>query len=390
MMVQTTTWRANAGWASAIPEPDGRVSLVVVLADDVVALPGGADPLGDITDLWQGQPIVGCSTAGQFVGPNLLEPGVTVTVLRFDDTDVRAVHVDVAAAGSARRSGRQLAHALAAPELQSIMVLADGLAVNGSALADGVADVLPDVDLWGALAADGERFSQTWTLVDGRPRGGHVSGIGFYGDAIEVGHGHGDGWHGIGPERWITRSFGNVVERIDDQPPLPLYEEYLGELAAGLPATASYLPMTIRDLDDRRSVRSVIHVDDHGGTITMAGDVAQGATAQFAHATVEALVHSAELAGKEASLGERPGPGPDVGHREVAFAFSGSGRRMALGERVDEELEAVASALGPHVPLVGCWTYGEIATDDGRHDVHNQSMTITTLRERTHGTATHR
>lgn len=53
-----------------------------------------------------------------------------------------------------------------------------------------------------------------------------------------------------------------------------------------------------------------------------------------------------------------------------------------LGKRTDEELDALQSALPFGATQVGFYSYGELSPDDeGVCDLHNQTMTITTLSE---------
>jgi hypothetical protein len=72
----------------------------------------------------------------------------------------------------------------------------------------------------------------------------YVSAIGFYGDRIKIGHGSKGGWDVFGIEREVTRSEENVLFEIDGRSALSLYKDYLGELAAGLPANALLFPLT--------------------------------------------------------------------------------------------------------------------------------------------------
>jgi len=91
--------------------------------------------------------------------------------------------------------------------------------------------------------------------------------------------------------------------------------------------------------------------------------------------TAERLVDAAEAAAASARL---PGDGPGI-----AIAVSCVGRRLYLGQRVEDELEAVCAGLGPHTPLMGFYSYGELSpVVAGGCDLHNQTMTITVLRER--------
>jgi hypothetical protein len=54
-----------------------------------------------------------------------------------------------------------------------------------------------------------------------------------------------------------------------------------------------------------------------------------------------------------------------------------------LGERTEEELETAVEALPPGTVQLGFYSYGEISPwASGSCDLHNQTMTITTLGER--------
>ena len=59
------------------------------------------------------------------------------------------------------------------------------------------------------------------------------------------------------------------------------------------------------------------------------------------------------------------------------------GRKLLLGQRVGDEAEAVAAALGPLAVTAGFYSYGEIAPREftRRCELHNQTMTVTTIGE---------
>ena len=69
---------------------------------------------------------------------------------------------------------------------------------------------------------------------------------------------------------------------------------------------------------------------------------------------------------------------------ELAILISCVGRKLVLKQRVEEEVEAVRDVLGPGAALAGFYSYGEISpfTPAAKCELHNQTMTITTLSER--------
>jgi hypothetical protein len=65
----------------------------------------------------------------------------------------------------------------------------------------------------------------------------------------------------------------------------------------------------------------------------------------------------------------------------VSVAISCVGRRLVLGERAHEELQATLNAMPANTQQVGFYSYGEISPSGGYCDLHNQTMTITTFGE---------
>ena len=98
---------------------------------------------------------------------------------------------------------------------------------------------------------------------------------------------------------------------------------------------------------------------------------------QLMHASVDALVDAAESAATAAKSGVTP-----LGDT-LAVLVSCIGRKLVLGARVDEEVEAVGQVMGSGTTLTGFYSNGEISPHHGSFDckLHNQTMTITLLSE---------
>jgi hypothetical protein len=60
------------------------------------------------------------------------------------------------------------------------------------------------------------------------------------------------------------------------------------------------------------------------------------------------------------------------------------GRKLVMGGRVEEEVEAVGEVLSQGSVLAGFYSYGEISpfSGEGVCKLHNQTMTITHVMER--------
>jgi hypothetical protein len=68
---------------------------------------------------------------------------------------------------------------------------------------------------------------------------------------------------------------------------------------------------------------------------------------------------------------------------DFALLISCVGRKLILGPRTEEEVEAVADAFPKDTTIAGFYSYGEISpfNSSGTCQLHNQTMTITSFYE---------
>jgi hypothetical protein len=327
---------------------------------------------------WPGAVLFGCSTAGEIAGPRLHLETLVATALKFRDTKVRLAQVDIGNMAESHDCGRRLAALLPVEGLRHILLLSDGLRVNGTALVRGLQSVLPKtVAVTGGLSGDGTRFGRTLVCADAPPVEGRIAALGLYGERIEVRHGCLGGWEEFGPHRMITRAKGNILYELDGQSALSLYRKYLGDYADDLPASGLLFPLqTKADERARGLTRTLLAVNDEEQSMTFAGDLPEGGYARLMKTSIEHLLDGAAGAARMC----RPHPSAPPA---IAILISCVGRRLLLGQRVEEEIDAVQRVLGHEPTLAGFYSYGEVAPlpGDAACELHNQTMTITTLRE---------
>ena len=379
MRARSISFTKEKGWSEPLPTDfDGPSTVAFVFGapecrdDDALA---GA--LREIHDALPRSIVAGCSTAGEIHGTRIHDRSLSIAIARFEHARFAfaSAPVDV---GSSREAGERIANELRAPDLRGVYVLSDGLHINGSELVRGLNAALPgDVVTTGGLAGDGARFARTWVLERGATMESRVTAVGIYGARVRLGHGSRGGWDIFGPGRRVTRSSGNVLYELDGKPALELYKRYLGDQAAGLPSTALLFPLALRTskTDEKMLVRTILSVDESTSSMTFAGDIPQGAHVQLMHANFDRLVDGASAAAIATSRSS-----DDVD--SLTMAVSCVGRRLVLGERAEEEVEAVASSFPRRTRLVGFYSYGEISPyATGHCDLHNQTMTLTHLWE---------
>jgi len=218
MQVEQSRWTPGEGWSGAAELGAGAQLVLAFGARDLLTDPAR------FTDLRARYPeatIASGSTAGEIAGTAVTDDDLVVTAVRFDRTHVRACAVTLEDSGASGDVGRELARRLAAPDLRHVFVLSEGLHVNGTALARGLYEGVPDgVTVTGGMAGDGARMERTVVGLDAPPVAGRVVAIGFYGDALRVGYGSLGGWDPFGPDRLVTRAHENVLYELDGRPAL--------------------------------------------------------------------------------------------------------------------------------------------------------------------------
>lgn len=378
MEVRTLSFNRDRGWSDEFPAWDSEQTLVLVFG--AACYLDDADALVELGSRYPKSVVLGCSTSGEIHGVQLEDESLSVAVARFSSTRLRLATSTITASSS-RSAGCLIGGELSGPDLAGVLVLSSGLDVNGSELAAGINERLGGaVPVTGGLAGDGDRFERTWVLIDGKPSENGVAAIGFYGSAVAFNHGSKGGWDIFGPERRVTRSRGNVLYELDGRPALALYKKYLGELADGLPATGLLFPLEVSDPNgETKLVRTILAVDEEQQSMTFAGDIPVGHRAQLMRANFERVIGGAEAAARSVAAGAHEGD-------TLCVAVSCVGRRLVLGGRTEEELEAVLDVLPPGTHQIGFYSYGELSPyTSGSCDLHNQTMTLTTIAERAAG-----
>jgi hypothetical protein len=376
MKLQQSHWTADHGWQAERGADADRAQLVLVFGDRyALAQPAVVD---ELRAMHPAAELIGCSTSGEIRGTRVYDASVVATALQLERTRVRTARVCLADAGNGHEAGRRLAHALLGPDLVHVLVFSDGLRVNGSALVRGLEEALPTgVTISGGLAGDAARFETTLVCVDGAAREGGIAAVGCYGAGLRVGCASLGGWDTFGPDRLVTHAEGNVLHELDGRPALALYKTYLGSYAADLPSSGLLFPLSVRTGTGDGVVRTILGIDEAAGSITFAGDIPEGSYARLMKANFDRLIDGASRAATASRIGIDEAPA------ELAILISCVGRKLVLGQRTEEEIECVREVLGDDTVLTGFYSYGEISpfTPSARCELHNQTMTVTTLAE---------
>ena len=320
--------------------------------------------------------IVGCSTAGEIVGATVHEKTAVIHALHFEHPDFQYASTYIKNSEDSYTAGIRLAKAFEQTNLHTLLLLSPGLDVNGSAIINGLQSTLDKtVTIVGGLAGDNGAFDKTYTMLGETTDSRQLVAIGFYGDHIHCAHGSFGGWQAFGPPRRVTRAINNQLFSLDHEAALDVYKRYLGEYAKDLPSSGLLFPFAILSSDHQQTglIRTILGMNTTEGSLTLAGDITENSFVRLMHASTDALIDGAQAAAQATKKML------NTTHSEGwALLVSCVGRRMVMGARVDEEVEAVAETFGKHSQQAGFYSYGEISpfVTNEHCKLHNQTMTI--------------
>lgn len=143
-----------------------------------------------------------------------------------------------------------------------------------------------------------------------------------------------------------------------------------------MPGSALLFPLAIKNnANEEPLVRTILSIDEQASSMTFAGNMPLGSSVRFMKANFDKLIQSAGIAASNAVE-------PDNYEPNFALLISCVGRKLVLGNRADEEVEAAADLLG-NANIAGFYSYGEISPHQKGtcSNLHNQTITITTFSE---------
>ncbi len=371
-------------------DPDARragrsATRAALAADDakllVVFCSGAYDLdelLAGITACAPGVPLIGCSTAGEIATGGPGDHGVVVLALGGSGFSV-ATSAACDASSSLRDAGATVAQAtrsVAHREHRVLMLLSDGLAGDQQEIVRGAYGVVgAEVPLVGGCAGDDLQMAKTFQLHDGRVLTDAVVGAAIGSDG-PLGIGVRHGWRRVGEPMVATRSAGNRVHELDDQPALDVYLDRLDAPPRARTDPAAFTrfalthPLGLSRRRGEEHVRFVGEADFSERSLGLIAELPQGGLAWFMEGDDASVLAATDAACADAL--EQLGGGAPLG----MIAFDCIARRGVLGDGgIATEVARIAANAGG-APVAGFYTYGEIARTRGVWGFHNQTLVV--------------
>ncbi len=354
-----------------------------------------ANLLKAVSNYLSGIPVIGSSGAAVISNQGIATHGLVVMLVHFSE----GAHFNTACTKDLQtKSGLQAGEELADQLLYGFknmrrvlsIIFSDALIQESSSLLYGLQEKFgKSFPFIGASASDNFSFSKTHLYYNREIfRDGCVGML--LGGKLNFGLGVRHGWKPIGKPHTVTAASGNVVTHIDNEPAVNLYEKYLGynftRLKKELKHISILYPMGIYvPGEEEYLLRNVISVESDG-SLRFQGNIPEESTVRLMISTKEGCLSATQEAVDEAKRG-LTSPMVETkkdGVNRFVIVFSSISRYMLLKRDARKELEIIKKGFGAETPLIGLYTYGELAplmaiNYLGQVYLHNQTITVLTI-----------
>lgn len=334
----------------------------------------------------QGIDIAGATSSGEFVNGHQSEGETAILLL-----DIKKEHYRIFFRSVGDQDLADVAASLAKDALKefekpgfilcSTLLTADGRIMDGETLIRNMESVLgSSASIYGGMAGDDISFTGTYVFTHDQST--DYGMIAFVVDEKKIAlHGMAvSGWKPMGISRTATKTEGNLIYTIDNQPALEMYLRFLGMDASSADDQVSFFdsvgvhyPFQVERENRAPMMCNPIGYDKEKKALLCEASVPEGSTFRFStppdfdiiETVIEKAKHLKEKLATDA---------------EALLIFSCASRLSALGPMANQENEGLQEVW--NAPMAGFYTYGEIgAGENGNHEVHSTTCCWVALKE---------
>ena len=335
----------------------------------------------------KGIDVIGATSSGEFINGHQSEGEAAIMLFDINKNDYCILFEDIG-----KRTLNDAATNMAKTALQkfnkpafilcSTLMSAGGNMIDGETLIRSIEKTVgPHVNLFGGMAGDDITFTGTYVFThDGSTDYGMASlilnedKINLYGMALS-------GWKPMGISRTITKSEGNLIYTIDDQPALDTYLRFLGKEKSSdddqikfFDSIGIHYPFQIERDNREPMMCGPIGYNREKGALICESNVAQGSKFRFSTPPDFDIIDT--VVNKASELKNKVNAEADA-----LLIFSCAGRLSALGPMAQDENEGLAAVW--NVPMAGFYTYGEFGRAiNGKHEFHSTTNSWVALKEK--------
>lgn len=331
--------------------------------------------------------IIGATSSGEFIDGHQDEGSIVILLLDLSKAYFTILIQDVGNM-TVSDAATQLAQAALQHFTNPAFILcstglsATGKMMDGETMIHSIEKVVgPHANMFGGMAGDDLTFTGTYAFTYNQSTDYGMAALVLNEDKIAL-HGMAiSGWKPIGITRTVTKSEGNIIYTIDDQPALDMYMRYLGSVLPSADNEHEFFenlgnqyPIQI-ERDDREPLMcNPTGFDREKKALLCEINIQQGSKFRFSTPPdfdiVETIINKANELKNTVQT-----------DADAVLIFSCAGRLASLGPMAQQENEGLAGVWNS--PMAGFYSYGEFGRSvNGKHEFHSTTNSWVALKEK--------
>ena len=323
----------------------------------------------------------GCTTNGEFIDEETDSKSIAILLM-----DISPAYFEIYFEEYPDKNYREVSKRLAKKansrfKNPAFLIGTSGATTDGEELLRGLEDVNgSDINAFGGAAGDDYAFSDTFVFTNTIESNNGMVCLVLDEDKIEVNGIATCGWKAVGTEKTVTKSEGNHVYTIENEPALDITVKYGGleNISPGnkdvLMELATNFALQLQREKGDPVMRPALVVDWNDHSYYTSGTVPQGSKIRFSIPpdwdVMEKVVKDVQEL-KDTKMPEA----------DALVVFSCAGRILALGPMMTEEIGGIKNVWD--VPMAGMFSNAELGRATGGNlEMHNLTTCCVALKEK--------
>jgi len=329
----------------------------------------------------KGISVFGATTAGEFISAEIGQGTIAIMLLDVKPAYFKVIFYETGNSSTheiSKRIGTEAKKLFANP---AFIIASGGITTDGEKIVAGIEEAVgSDVTIYGGMAGDDLNLTETFVFSNGKISNNGLVAIIIDEDKISLKGLAACGWKPVGTIRTVTKSSGNVVYTIDNEPALDLVIKYMG-LNIDLDSSkdvvmnfGAYFPLQLERENAEPVMRTAMFVNKEDHSLIFGGNIPQGSKLRFSLPSDFDVIDKVEQECNELRDTKQK-------YGDAMIMFYCISRHLSFGEMVCEEIERIKNVWA--CPFIGFFSYGEIGkSKKGKHEFHNNICCIVVLKEK--------
>jgi len=320
--------------------------------------------------------VFGASTSEKFTEAGIEPDGIVVLLTDMNPEYFKLVLKDYRDGSIAETTGAVGEIGINAFDRPAFIISSADIRVPGEEVILGILKKAGnEVTVIGGVA--GEHINFTGTIfTNGAKSNSGILALIIDEDKIEVKGSAVSGWKPVGTEKKVTKSEGNWVFTIENEPAMDVIRKFLGTdmLTSSKSEGLDSYPLQFQRENKKPIMRPVVLWNQEDHSVMLGAPVTEGSVFRFSLPPDLEVIDTVIETTKTIKQNELP-------DADAMLVFSCVGRLSSLGPMINSEIEGLASTWNK--PMAGFFSLGEFGKlDENRPEFHGTTVSWVVFKEK--------